>query len=440
MLPPASWNLHAGPEPITKNVDDGSSMMRQHLGGTATHDAGAFGIGADDGDGLQPRGAERKERSRHIVATSGDRLVAQEHHRLHGGPACKCAVLGEIDGMRLHVSIVEGAQTIEYRQQGSCGTIQIVFVDSPLAHGLGEYGSVSTWGRGHFQIETGVRRSFGGESSEPVRHHEALETPLVAQDVLQQPAILRAIAAVHPVVRRHDAERTALAHRDLERQQVHLAKCSIVDDAIDRHAFEFGVVADEVFHGGGHPVRLHSADERGRQSSGEEWILRIALEGATKERRSVEIDGRGQENARILGARLVSEGSSELFEEIGVERGTERGATGNAQRRHLRTDSGRERSASPGGTVGDGDRRNRVTRDVVRGPQRGTRRQRGLFLDGHLAEQRVDVAGHVSDLVSSCERGSSSGHVRYRRSSHGRRRPNPAVPRTPRRPRRCGHR
>ena len=52
-------NLHARPEPITKNVDDGSSMMRQHLGGTATHDAGAFGIGADDGDGLQPRGAER---------------------------------------------------------------------------------------------------------------------------------------------------------------------------------------------------------------------------------------------------------------------------------------------------------------------------------------------------------------------------------------------
>ncbi len=84
----------------------------------------------------------------------------------------------------------------------------------------------------------------------PVGDHEAIEAPLAAQHVGEEPLVLCAVHAVESVVGGHDAERTAFAYGQLERDERDLAQRALVDDGVDRHALELGVVGGEVLHRG----------------------------------------------------------------------------------------------------------------------------------------------------------------------------------------------
>ena len=119
----------------------------------------------------------------------------------------------------------------------------------------------------HLEIESGSQRRGRFGHAEPVGHHQALESPLVAQDVEEQRRLLGQPAAVQPVVRRHDGERPALADGDLEGDEVELAECAFVDDRADGSPFELGLIARRMLDGGEDALGLDTLHVPGGETS-----------------------------------------------------------------------------------------------------------------------------------------------------------------------------
>ena len=67
----------------------------------------------------------------------------------------------------------------------------------------------------------------------PVRHHEPVESPLVAEDRGEESLVLRAELTCEAVVGGHHAPGVALLHGGLERPEVDLAQDPLVDDHVD---------------------------------------------------------------------------------------------------------------------------------------------------------------------------------------------------------------
>ncbi len=69
---------------------------------------------------------------------------------------------------------------------------------------------------GLFHIEPGIGGLHSGVRATPIGDDEALKSPLLLQNVIQQVAILAGIVAIHLVVRTHHRTDSARLDRDLE--------------------------------------------------------------------------------------------------------------------------------------------------------------------------------------------------------------------------------
>ena len=111
----------------------------------------------------------------------------------------------------------------------------------------------------HLQIESGVRGRGRAVRAVPVRHHHAVEVPLVAQH-REERAVLAAVRAVdllYAVISAHvPASVTAASNGTSEISR----KRALVDLGADRHPLELGVVGDEVLDRARHTLRLHAGD------------------------------------------------------------------------------------------------------------------------------------------------------------------------------------
>ena len=283
---------------------------------------------------------------------------------------------------------------VEQREQLPRLVVDDRFVDVARAYG-GRKVRTEPLGRSrHLEIEAGVGGGSGAVRAVPVRHDDAVEAPLLAEQGAEQ-RVLAAERAVQPVVRRHQRPGARFAYRRLERYERDLAQCARIDLGADRHALELGVVGDEVLHRAADTGRLHTGDVRDGHARREERVLRVALEVAAGERMPVDVDGRRQQHVRALATRFPTDALSDDVHELGVPRRAERGAA----RERCRRASRPAFAARAGGSVGDLQRGHTEARYARGVPEVHTGGHRRLLVEGQVADERIDPGVHGGILA-----------------------------------------
>ncbi len=135
----------------------------------------------------------------------------------------------------------------------------------------------------------------------PVGHHEALEAPLIPEDLLEQMRILVSIHAVDPVVGGHDGLGATLLHRDLKPGEIDLPQRPLVHDGIGGHAAQLLGVGGEVLGAGGHAIFLDAPDIAGRHLARQIRIFGEILEVPPAEGGALDVQPRPQQDAYALG-------------------------------------------------------------------------------------------------------------------------------------------
>ena len=316
--------------------------------------AGDVGVGSDDRDRLQARGIQRQERA----------LVAQQDDRLLGGVARQRAIGGalRLGDRRQRVGLVEDPELHLGAQQA-----RDRLIDLGRRHALGggrvpglhlvEQRRVA-FAFGHLQVDARVQRLAPGGAqigddvvlalelgdAEVVRHDEAAEAPLAAQDAAQQPAVGVRGDAVDLVVARHDAGDRRLAHHRLDRREEDLAQHVHRVVAGRGVASPLGrAVRGEVL-GGRRDVRgvdrrvgaaasLKAAHRRDAHAADQIGVLAVGLFDAPPARVARDVDHRRQHVLHAARARLARGDGEDLLDQVGIE--------GRRQRDRLREAGGR---------------------------------------------------------------------------------------------------
>ena len=242
------------------------------------------------------------------TAGAATRFVAQQHGAADGCPPCECP-FGRIVDRLLLVGDDElvGAHPVDHRQHVEHEAVDLFLVDLAGLHGLDELRAVHPHRRGHLDVQPGIGRLGRVVDAEPVGHDEAVEAPLVAEDVGEQATVLGAVFGAEAVVGAHDPPGAALLDRALERAEVDLAQRPVVDLYVDRHAVHLGVVADEVFDRDGDVLRLDAAHVRRGEDARQLGILAVALERATADGGAVDVHSRAEQDVGALAARFGAE-------------------------------------------------------------------------------------------------------------------------------------
>ena len=203
----------------------------------------------------------------------------------------------------------------------------------------------------HGQVERRARGGLGGPGGRPVRHDQAVEAPLVVQDLAQQRALGHR-RPVDPVVGGHHRPDARFTHDGLERRQVELAQRPLVDPDVDRHPLGLRVVGDEVLDasrdaGPLKPPHVGDPDPRGEQR-----ILGKALEVPAAVRAPVQVHRRGEQHVDALAPGLVRQQRADALDPVAVPGGRQR-----RRRRHVRGGVAfvPGLAADPGRAVGEHD-------------------------------------------------------------------------------------
>ena len=205
-------------EPLGQRGEQRPVVERGEARRPAAHALVRHGVRPDDGDARDGRGIERQHRRRRRA------LVAQQHGAADGCPPCECP-FGRIVDRLLLVGDDElvGAHAVDHRQHVEDQAVDLFLVDLAGLHGLDELRAVHPHRRGHLDVEPGIGRLDRVVDAEPVGHDEAVEAPLVAEDVGEQATVLGAVFGAEAVVGAHDPPGAALLDRALERAEVDLA-------------------------------------------------------------------------------------------------------------------------------------------------------------------------------------------------------------------------
>ncbi len=173
-------------------------------------------------------------------------------------------------------------------------------------------------GVGHFKIEAAVGCGYTVVGRPPVGHEDAVETPLMLEDLDVEVGVLRGVLAIDEVVRVHDRAGAAFFHGGFEGRQIDLAERTLVHIGADTVAIVLLVIRGEVFDGGHHAAALQPANEAYRHAAREEGIFAVVLEVAAGHRRAIDVDGGAEENMHAACAGVVADGDADFVREIGV--------------------------------------------------------------------------------------------------------------------------
>ena len=227
-----------GPQAVQRR----DRVRREDGGAAAAERPCDFGVRPDDGHPAEPGSVQRKQAG-----------VAGQHERsCRGGPQVprdlgrpvpsrsarrvqvrRCVRLGPAGiGVRAQAADPGGQAEDAHDLVVDDG-----LVDQAVRHGHGQ--RVTPWaelaGRTrHGQVESRVRGGHGRAGGRPVRHDQAVEAPVVVQDLAQQ-RTLGHRRPVDLVVSGHHGPHARIAHDGLERRQVQLAQRPLVDLDVDRH-------------------------------------------------------------------------------------------------------------------------------------------------------------------------------------------------------------
>ena len=153
---------------------------------------------------------------------------------------------------------------------------------------------------GHFEIEPCLQRSNAVVRCTPIGHDEAVKAPLFAEDVGEQPLVLRTESAVDGVVRAHEGRRFCLFYDTLERTKVDLARGALIADAVAGKAVILGIVERKVLEGNAHALRLHAFDFADTHLGSEKWIFGVILKIAAAQRIALDVDTGAEDNVHTV--------------------------------------------------------------------------------------------------------------------------------------------
>jgi hypothetical protein len=94
--------------------------------------------------------------------------------------------------------------------------VEDAFVERPVSHGVDDSPDATIARPRHLEVQTGRERGNPVVHRSPVRDDEAVKTPLVPEDLREQPVILRPVDAVDPVVGAHHRPGVRSCDRGLE--------------------------------------------------------------------------------------------------------------------------------------------------------------------------------------------------------------------------------
>ena len=151
-----------------------------------------------------------------------------------------------------------------------------------------------------------VRPVFLTTRCPPVRHHDAAESELAAQDRRQKIVLGSRPGSVHGSVRRHDGGRRALAHSDLKPAQVDLPERPLRDDRIGLVPSVLLVVGTEVLDRTDDSALAHAAQLHDRHLARQEGILGEILEIPSVQRMPVDIHPGAQKRVDTVLAQFHS--------------------------------------------------------------------------------------------------------------------------------------
>ena len=187
-------------------------------------------------------------------------VVLEQHDGFLCGAQREAAVRGRVvdlvrePGERRLFRRIKHPQAEPCRKQARHGPIDRRLVDETLLDRFKQRGVCAT----ALQVATHLHRQgrrLSRRLDHPVPAEDivdgpavgddvALETPFLAQDLLEQPGTGAAWLAVHPVVRAHDGRGGPFLHARLERGQVGLAQVALAHPRVELMAAELGTAVD----------------------------------------------------------------------------------------------------------------------------------------------------------------------------------------------------
>lgn len=281
-------------------------MVGGDVGGAAALVARGAGEFADDGD-LPGRCRVSVQRKNRIV-------VLEQDNGFDGGLVGHFVV-------RVHVETVavdahRSVGLVDEVDHALGHAIELGGGDAAVAGGVDDLVvGVARW---HFEVEAGVQGGHAVVVSAPVGHDDALEAPLVAQHVGQQPVILGGVHAVDTVVGAHDGPRLGGLDDVFEGRQVDLTQGALADAGIDAQTVGLLVVGGEVLERGAHALGLHAGDDADRLMAGEIRVFGPVFETAAAERVALDVDAGSQNDGHLFLDALLGHRLADLVDEFRI--------------------------------------------------------------------------------------------------------------------------
>ena len=123
------------------------------------------------------------------------------------------------------------------------------FLDAAIPNCRKQISFVHVLAGRHFEIKTSICRAHPVIGRNPIRHHDALKSPLLSGHVDIEVAVLRGVHSVHEIVGIHDRADVSILHREFKRRQINFACRAFVNDGVAIVPEELGIVGEKMLHG-----------------------------------------------------------------------------------------------------------------------------------------------------------------------------------------------
>ena len=251
----------------------------------------------------------------------------------------------------------------------------------------------------HLEVEPCFQALHAVGDGVPVAHDKAVESPLVTENVRQEPLVLRSVHPVDLVVRAHHGRGLCVFDHLLKRGEIDLPQRSLAHFGGDGHPARLLVVGGKVLDAHPRPLTLHALNKGTGKLARKKRIFGKILKVAPAQRRTLDVDGRSQQNGNALRAALFSERAPHLAKERAVEGARRRAGGGKTHRLDAVVDAEMIRPLlllpQTVGAVAHHDGGNGEPLHRLRVPEIAPRAQPGLLFEGHFSDQSLDIVHKI---------------------------------------------
>ena len=148
----------------------------------------------------------------------------------------------------------------------------------------------------HFEIEPRFEGSDSIMRGAPIGHHKAVKAPLFAENIGEEPLVLRTERAIDGVVGAHEGRGLCGFHDALKCFEVDLAGGALIADAVAPEAVVFRIVEGKVLDGNAHALALNALDFADAHLGSKQGIFGIVFEVPPAQRVALDVDARTEDD------------------------------------------------------------------------------------------------------------------------------------------------